>query len=159
MAIKKPLVLNNGQIAQLQPGDSLDIQAEAVNLINGEATAIVIGAPVYSDAAGSVKKAQANAAGTKDVIGLVGQAPSIANGAPGAITLDGVLSATTAQWDAVVSGASGGLVFKQRYWLDPATAGKLVTAAPATVGQYVLEVGIALSTTEMKINILAPILL
>lgn len=158
MAIKKPLVLTNGQIQQLQAGDSLDIQAEAYQLINGEAAPIVIGAPVYSDAAGSVKKAQANVTGTKDVIGLVGQT-SIVNGVAGAITLDGIQTATTTQWDAVVTGGAGGLTFKQRYYLDPANAGKLTATPPTTVGQFICEIGIGLSTTEMKINILPPILL
>lgn len=158
MAVRKPIVLVNGQLQQLQSGDTLDIQAEAFTLINDEASPVVICAPVYSDAAGGFKKAQANASTTKDVIGLVGQSPSIATGVAGQIMLDGILSATTAQWDAV-TGGSGGLVFKQRYWLDPATAGKLTAVAPTTIGQYVCELGIALSTTELKINILEPILL
>jgi hypothetical protein len=159
MAIKLPLVITSGVIQQLQPGDSLDTRAEQFQLVNDEATPVVIGAPVYDDAAGGFKKAQANAASTKDVVGLVGQAPSIANGVTGAISLDGILTATTTQWDAVVTGGSGGLVFKTRYYLDPATAGKLTTTAPSTVGQYVCEVGIAISTVDMKINVMPPILL
>jgi|SRR5882672_6380971 len=158
MAIRLPLVLVSGQIQQLQAGDSLDTRAEQFQLTNDEATPVVICAPVYNDAAGGFKKAQANASGTKDVVGLVGQAPSIANGVAGAVTLDGVLTATTAQWDAV-TGGSGGLTFKTRYYLDPATSGKLTTTAPTTVGQYVCEVGIAMSATDLKINVMPPILL
>ena len=158
MATRSPLVIVNGQIQQLQSGDTLDIKAEQQQLVNDEAGAVVIGAPVYSDAAGGFKKAQANASTTKDVVGLVGQAPSIANGVSGAVTMDGLLNATTAQWDAV-TGGSGGLVFKTRYYLDPATAGKLTSTAPTTTGQYVCEVGIAMSTTDMKINIMPTILL
>jgi len=158
MALRKPLVIANGQIEQLQSGDTLDIQAEAIQLTNDEASAVVIGAPVYSDANSGFKKAQANAAGTQGVIGLVAQAPNIAAGASGAVCLDGILSATTAQWDAV-TGDTGGLVFNAKYYLDPATAGKLTQTAPTTTGQYVREVGRALSTTELKVDIQPSILL
>jgi hypothetical protein len=48
---------------------------------------------------------------------------------------------------------------RARYWLDAATAGKLSPTAPTVVGQYIVEVGIALSTTELKINIQRDILL
>jgi hypothetical protein len=158
MAIRLPLVIVNGQIQQLQSGDTIDIKAEQVNLINDEATPVVICSAVYPDAAGGFKKAQANAAATKDVCGLVAQSPSIANGASGAVCIDGLMTATTAQWDAV-TGDTGGLTFKARYYLDPTTAGKITKTAPTTVGQYVIEVGEAFSTTDLKVNILAPILL
>ena len=158
MATKLPLVITNGVVQQLQAGDSLDTRAEQFQLINDEATPVVIGSAVYPDVAGGFKKAQANAAGTKDVIGLVGQAPSITNAVAGAITLDGVLTATTTQWDAV-TGDVGGLVFKARYYLDPTTPGKITKTAPTAVGQYVCEIGEAMSTLDLKINILAPVLL
>lgn len=161
MALRKPLVVNAGQIQQLQSGDTLDAPQTGGDVIvqtNDEAGAIVIGTPVYNDAADGVKKAQANASSTKDVIGLVG-VTTISNGATGPICTAGPLTATTTQWDAVVAGGSGGLVFKTRYYLDAATAGKLTATAPTTVGQYVQEVGIAHSTTEMKIDIKQPVLL
>lgn len=157
MATRLPIVIVNGQFQQLQAGDTLDVRSEQFQLVNDEAGAIVIGAPVYSDAAGGCKKAQANASSTKDVIGLVAQV-SIANGAAGAVALDGILTATTAQWDAV-AGTTGGLTFKTRYYLDPANAGKITATAPSTTGQYVCEVGIALSPTDLKINIMPPVLL
>lgn len=158
MAIKLPLVLTNGQIQQLQSGDSIDTRSEQFQLVNDEATPVVIGAPVYSDAAGGFKKAQANAAATSKVVGLVAQSPSIANGVAGAVNLDGIQTCTTVQWDAV-TGGSGGLTFNTYYYLDPATAGKLTTTAPTSVGQLVVQIGQALSTTDMKINIQQSILL
>lgn len=163
MALRKPLVLNTGLIQQLQAGDTLDAPqsgGDQIVLTNNNAGAIVIGAPVYCVANDAFDKAQANAAGTKNVIGLVAKDPSIANGVAGPVMTSGVLAATTAQWDAVTGGA-GGLVKDTRYFLDPATAGKLVAAAsaPTTAGQYVAEVGIGLSTTEMLVNIKSPILL
>lgn len=158
MAIRSPLVIVSGRVQQLQAGDSLDIRADQYQITNGEAAPVVIGAPVYMFGAGSFKKARANAVATANVVGLVGQSPSIANGVPGAVTIDGILSATTAEWDAV-TGDAGGLTFDARYWLDPATAGKITKTAPTTVGQLVVYIGIALSTTEMKVEIADGILL
>lgn len=153
MALKKPLVISGGQIQQLQAGDTLDASVSAqqtINAENGEVGAIVIGAPVYMSGNSQVKKAKADAAATKEVIGLVNDA-SIAGGATGTILTNGVLSATTGQWDAI-TGDTGGLTANAVYFLDPTTAGKLTKTAPSTVGQYVCRVGVAISTTEMKIE-------
>jgi len=161
MASRKPLVVVAGQVQQIQAGDTLDAViggGDQVNLTNGEATPVVIGAPVYLSANGTFKKAQANAAGTKDVIGVVAQSPSIANAAIGPVTTDGIVTATTAEWDAV-TGQVGGLVFNTLYFLDPATAGKLAPAGPSTVGQYVVPVGRAISTTELQVRVGTSILL
>jgi hypothetical protein len=160
MALKKPLVIEAGQISQLQAGDVLDAAVaggDRVNQTNDEATPIVIGMAVYNDANDGVKKAQANAASTQRLLGLVAQT-SIAAAATGTIILNGVLSATTAQWDAV-TGDVGGLGFGTHYYLSPATAGFLTSTAPTVVGQYVLQVGRALSTTELMVEIQQSVLL
>jgi hypothetical protein len=128
-----------------------------VSLTNANAGTIVIGAPVYASAAGQVDKARANASGTASVVGLVYDA-SILTTAAGLIQTDGVVTATTGQWDAV-AGTSGGLTFNTKYYLSAATAGLLTATAPTTVGQYVCQVGIALSTTQMKLSIESTILL
>jgi len=120
-------------------------------LINGNAGVIVIGAPVYSSANGTVDKAKADAVGTTDVIGLVYDA-SIAAAGTGGIQIDGILTATTGQWDAV-AGTSGGLTRNAVYFLSAATAGILTATARSVAGQFVVQVGIGLSTTDMKINI------
>jgi hypothetical protein len=161
MALRKPLVVVSGQLEQLQPGDTLDAPqsgGDQVVQTNGEAGAVVIGAPVYTSANDTFLKAQANAATTEKVTGLVAQAPSIANGATGPVQTDGVLSATTAQWDAV-AGTTGGLTAGSYYYLDPATSGKITATAPSTVGQYVRRLGKAISTTELLIMIEPSILL
>lgn len=119
------------------------------NFTNGEAGAIAIGRAVYSSAADAVKLANANALGTKDVVGLVG-AVSISSGAAGAIVSEGILAATTAQWDAV-TGQTGGLTFGARYFLSNATAGALTTTAPTS--GYIAPVGIGQSTTKMRVLI------
>lgn len=151
---KKPLCIYDGQIQQLQAGDTLDASAAEVDVIemtNGEASSIVIGAPVYVSAASTVMKAQADASGTVDVLGLVAET-TIASAASGSIQTDGVLAATTAQWDAVTGGL-GGLTAGAKYYLDPDTAGMLTTTAPTTVGDFVAPIGKALSTTEFEITI------
>ena len=158
MSLRKPLVIVDGQLQQLQAGDSLDAiasEVDSIELTNGNAGSIVIGAPVYSKAAGSVDKAQANAAGTVEVVGLV-RAESIATSASGAIQTDGVLTATTAQWDAV-AGTTGGLAYGTVYYLDPDTAGMITGTAPTDVGDYVVRIGKAISTTELEISISQPI--
>ena len=158
MASRKPLVINNGQIQQIQSGDVLDAvvsEVDLVSLTNNNAGSIVIGMPVYSADANDVDKAQANAVGTVEVIGLV-QDTSIATAASGFIQTDGVLTATTTEWDAV-AGTTGGLTAGAIYFLSAATAGNLTETAPTTAGQFVLRVGKALSTTEMEISISQPV--
>ncbi len=158
MASRKPLVINAGQIQQLQSGDVLDAvvtEVDVVSLTNGNAGSIVIGMPVYSDANDSVDKAKADAVATVEVLGLV-QDTSISAAAAGFIQTDGVLTATTGQWDAV-TGDAGGLTAGTVYYLDQTTAGLLTTTAPTTVSQFVVRVGKALSTTKMEITVTQPI--
>lgn len=160
MATRKPLVINAGQIQQLQVGDTLDasvIEQEVTQLTNGEATSIVIGAPVYIFSANTVKKAKADAGGTSNPIGLVKDA-SIAASAEGAILTSGILTATTGEWDAV-AGTTGGLTPNAVYYLDPANGGKITATAPSVAGQYVVKVGVAISTTELKLDIEPSVLL
>jgi len=160
VALRKPLVIISGQVQQLPSGDTLDAstaEVDVVTLTNGNASPIVIGSPVYSDAAGSVDLAQANASGTVEVLGFV-KDTSISASASGSIQTDGILAATTGQWD-IVTGDTGGLVAGTVYYLDPTTAGKLTATAPTTTSQYVVRVGKAISTTEMEISIEPPILL
>jgi len=160
MALVKPLVVINGQVQQIQAGDTLEASIasqESIAMTNGNGSSIVIGAPVYVDANNSVDLAQADASGTKNVFGLVADA-SISSAASGQIITDGFLTATTGQWD-TITGDTGGLVAGAKYYLDPDTAGMLTTTAPTTVGDYVCPVGIAISTTVLKIDIEETILL
>lgn len=161
MALRKPLVVNAaGEIATLPAGDTLNVPTTGVNTIaqtNDEAAPIVIGAPVYNDAADGVKKAKADAAGTSKVMGLVADI-SITNAVAGNIATDGVLTATTGQWDAVF-GTTGGLIFGTIYFLSAGTSGLGTGTAPSASGQYVARLGIALSTTELLIQIRDRILL
>ena len=160
MALRKPLVLVNGHIQQLQASDTLDAMSSEVDVIsktNGNAGPIVICQAVYTKGDGDVDLAQADASGTVEVLGLVKEA-SISASSSGAIQTDGVLSATTGQWDNV-TGDTGGLTPGAVYWLDPSTPGGLTDTAPTTVAQYVCRLGKAVSTTELEISIEPPILL
>lgn len=150
MAVRKPLVVVAGQVQQLQAGDSI-ANPITISQTNDEAGAIVIGTPVYNDALDGVKKAQANAAGTSKVLGLVADV-TVATGQPANIQTGDVLAATTAQWDAV-AGTSGGLAFGVDYYLDPATSGKITSVATSTVGQLLVRIGRGISTTELDIRI------
>lgn len=157
MATKKPLVLGtDGRPQQLQSGDTLANTSDTGQVNQTAAATLIAGNAVYTSGADAVNKAQANASGTKDVLGLATTA--ITSAASGTIQANGILVLTTAQWDAV-AGTTGGLSPNAVYFLDPATAGKLTATVPTTAGQYVCEVGRALSSTELLIDIRSPILL
>lgn len=117
------------------------------SLTNNEAGAITICQVVYTDGSGTVRLARADAAGTKNLTGVVA-ATSINAAASGNITTAGVHVATTGQWDAV-TGQSGGLTPDAYYYLSAATAGSLTTSAPTI--NWSVRVGKALSTTSMRI--------
>jgi len=153
MAIKKSLVITNGQIEQLQAGDRLDL-GNTFTKNNANAGTITIGQPVYITST-DVDLAQANAQSTIRVAGLVYDT-SVLTATPATVLVDGILTATTTQWDAV-TGQSGGLTPGANYFLDPSTPGKLTLTAPTTVGQFVVRVGYAISSTEFEIEIGQPI--
>ena len=160
MSLRKPLVIVAGQIEQLQSGDTLSgpfAEIEGLSQTSGEAGGIVIGTPVYSSAIDTVKKAQADASGTVQVIGIASSA-FVTTGV-GSVQTSGVLSLTTQQWDAVMDTGSGGLAYSSVYYLDTAAAGKMSKTASDTVGKWVVRLGVAISTTELLINIKAPVLL
>lgn len=153
MSSRIPLVIINGQISQLPSGDTLNAPINSPDVLaleNANAGSIVIGSPVYMKSNGEVDLSRANAGSTAEVFGLVFDT-SITASATGNIITNGPISATTAQWD-TVTGGSGGLTPGSKYWLDPATAGKLTLTAPTTVGQFVTYVGTAVSTTEMDFD-------
>lgn len=160
MPARKPLVVIDGQIRQLPPGDTVDAASSEVDVIaltNGGGTTAPIGSVVYISAADTFQAARANAGATINAIGLVRDA-AISPAANGVVQTDGALVATTAQWDAV-TGDTGGLVAGATYFLSPTTAGNITRTAPTTAGQYVLQIGKAISPTALEITITVPILL
>lgn len=148
MALRKPLVLNAGQIQQIQSGDTLDAtvsETEGQTYTNDDAGNHVIGDIVYCDAADGVKKAKADASTTAKALAVA--TATISNGATGVYQTGGTLAG--------LSGLTAGAV----YYLSAATAGAMTTTAPSTLGQYVTRLGTATSTTELLIEIEPPILL
>ncbi len=157
MATKKPLVLGaDGRINQLQAGDTLGIVSETGQLSQVADATLIAGNAVYQSAADHVNKGRADASGTTFVVGLA--VAAIISAASGLVQYDGILALTTGQWDAV-AGTTGGLTFNTTYYLDPANAGKITSVCPTTVGQYIVIIGKAVSTTELAIKISEPILL
>ena len=145
MAVRKPIVITNGEFEQLQAGDTL-FSTDVKELTNDNANAITIGQPVYISGVGSVDLAQANAAATKNVVGLVGDA-SIPSGNAGAVQVDGTLA--SANWTAVTGSAN--LTPGAAYYLDAANPGKLTETAPST--GYVGRVARGINLTEIEIEI------
>lgn len=148
MAVRKPLVLVNGEIQQLQAGDTLSgpvAEVDLINLTNSDAAAAVLGEVFYIFGADSVKKAKADAAATAAAYYFA--AAAISAGSTGTFQSDGVLGGLT------------GLTAGATYYLSAATAGAITVTAPSVVGQYVVRLGKALSTTEFQIRIEREILL
>ena len=153
MSARPPLVLNAGRVQQLQSSDYLSGSfPELQTFTNDNAGTIVIGSPVYVKSNGHVDLAKANASGTTRVCGLVFDAAGIATTVAGNVIIDGTMTATTGQWDAV-AGTSGGLTPGTIYYLSAATPGVLTSTAPSAATQFVMAVGIALSSTQMELLI------
>jgi len=150
MAIRKPLVIINGQRQELPAGDTLGSASSEVDVVSLTAAATLVAlAPVYVSAANACDKASAAAAATAKILGFAQDA--IAASAAGLIQTDGILSGTTVEWDAV-AGTTGGLAAGTTYFLS-STAGLITSTAPTASGSYVVKVGTALSTTELEISI------
>lgn len=124
---------------------------------NSSGSSIVQGAPVYVSGAGAMAPARANGFSTAGVLGIANAL--VAPSATGGVVVTGPLVLTTAEWDAVVTGESGGLTSGTLYFLDSAAAGKLTATAPSTPGQVVTLIGRALSPTTLIIMIAPPLLL
>ena len=154
MSSRKPLVMNAGQIQQLQAGDSLDAVVSEVELISLTADqTLIVGNVVYATTADHCDKAIGSAAATTRAIGI-----SKLAGTSVQVQTSGVVALTTAQWDAAF-GSSSGLAVGSVYYLSPSSAGLGTATAPTTVSQFVVEIGVALSTTELLLAIKRPILL
>ena len=162
MALRNPIVVGtNNEFQVLQSGDQVNVSTAGAAvrvMINGEsAVALIIGAPVYVSASNTVKRAQANALATSNVYGIMYDATTAA-GASGQVAVDGIVTATTTQWD-LITGQVGGLTPNAKYWLDPLLPGRLTTATISTAGQVIQPVGKAGSATEFEISIGERILL
>jgi hypothetical protein len=68
------------------------------------------------------------------------------------IQTSGVLTLTTAQWDAI-TGGSGGLALGTTYYLDVFPSSGITGTAPATPAVFVSQVGVGLSATTMLVQL------
>ncbi len=146
--IKKPLVLTDGEIEQLQPSDSLLPAPNSLVLANGGMVDLSICTPVYVSAADEADVADSDS--LPNVIGLT--AESIAMSATGAVQTDGKLTATKEEWDAR-TGQIGGLTPGATYYLG--ARGAVVSRPPIT--GFLTRLGIAVSLTDFEIKISRPI--
>jgi hypothetical protein len=128
--------------------DHNSFSSSVETMTNGSASSMPICTAVYMSAAATFLKAKADAAATSRVVGLL--TDGVAGSGTVGVQTSGVMTASTPQWDGA-TGGTGGLVFDTIYYLSAGTAGLLTATAPSTVGQSVVPVGIALSTTKMKI--------
>jgi len=115
-----------------------------------------IGTPVSPStvADGTVRPGSASSLDSTFAIGLA-STPGIV-GDHANVQTNGVLTLTTAEWDAI-TGDTGGLTRGVPYYLIPAPDdGQLTTTPPSTPGDFVVRVGIALSATDFLILICCP---
>lgn len=144
MAVLKPIVLKNGELQQLQPGDSIG-ETQLISLVNDDSAAMAIGEVAYISSAGAVEKARADALATTEAFYFATQA--IASSAAGYFQSSGVLSGLA------------GLTAGATYYLSPTTAGLITVTPVSATGQYNVRLGKAVSATEFEIRIERPILL
>lgn len=150
--IKKPLVLSNGHLEQLQAGDTLAPVPHTLEVTNDGTITILTGAIVYISAANAVKYAKADLAATKDAIAMC--LGDIIATELGIVQVNGLLTLTTEQWD-LATGDVGGLVPGSVYFLSAATRGRITNIPPIT--GYVVKIGTAISTIDFEISIGTPI--
>lgn len=153
MSRKTPLVITAGQVEQAQLGDNF---GNIISRQNGSGATITRGTPVRAQSATDFRRALATSVDNAEVVGFC-VTVSAANGANFLCQTDGVVEATTSEWDAV-TGGSGGLTAGSDYFLS-VSPGQMSTTPPSSDGQVVVKLGRALSTTELRIDIGTAVLL
>jgi len=146
--IKKPLVLTNGEIEQLQAGDSLSSVPNSLELVNGDIADAPVCVPVYISASNTFLHAVGE--NFPNAIGITSE--PILMAASGIVQTDGKLSALTSDWD-LMTGQIGGLTPGATYYLGLAIG---LTPIPPTAG-FLVRVGIAVNATDLEIKISRPI--
>lgn len=111
------------------------------------------GQPIYLKANGHIDLARADAVGTSKVTGLLleGVVPTFI----GSYSKDG--SVTMDDWNEVIGLTY--LVPGSVYYLDPDILGRLTRICPTSVGQWVCQIGQAVTTTTLAMEISLRILL
>lgn len=123
--------------------------------INGDVVTLQAGMPIAQPTTTLVRGVNNSGFALANIIGVV-----VVGGAvtmPVRALAQGVLTLSTAAWDAVTGGV-GGLVPGARYYLGP-VLGTLTTTPPITPGEYVTVIGNAISAVTLLIDPEPPILL
>lgn len=102
---------------------------------------------------GGVTPGRATTADLSAVAGLA--AATAVAGERVVVQTHGVLTLTEAQWDAVIEGVStGGLTAGEIYFLSTALpTGQITAVSPSVSGQWIAQVGLALSPVDLLIRI------
>jgi hypothetical protein len=103
---------------------------------------------------GVVIPGQASDVDTSSLTGLAIM-PGVA-GDHGLVQFQGVMNLSTSQWD-VATGGSGGLTRGIRYYLSATTEGGITATPPSDPGTFVVQVGVALSSQDLLVQICAPV--
>jgi hypothetical protein len=137
-----------GQVLTVVAGSPAWVPATSgeTTFVNANTGTISIGEVVYVNSAGKVDLAIATTAATSVAIGIVADT-AILTTASGNVAMSGVVNGLT------------GLTPGATYFLSDITAGLLTTTAPTTAGHFIAPIGIAISSTALKINIQSTIML
>lgn len=125
---------------------------------NADVVSFTFGTPVYSVGSTNVKLATPTFIG-KTVIALYADNHITDPGGSANFVIDGPLIGTLLQWQGI-TGSANGLVPGARYYLDVFNPGMITTYVNpigAPPGSYIVQIGRAVSTTEMVFQIQAPI--
>lgn len=107
--------------------------------------------PVFAYSSSSVRRALATESSAAwKVIGL--SINTVLQSGIGNFQGEGVLTATTAEWDAV-TGDVGGLVPNKTYFLSSTQVGKITLVPPSNPGDYLCRIGVGHSSTSMYIDL------
>lgn len=128
-------------------GSSSAVAQLTVSMTNGQGSTINKCQVVYASTSGTIQLARADALATSTFIGLVFDT-TIGAGAAGNVITNGVMTGSTAQWDAL-TGQTGGLTTNAIYYLSTATAGAITATVPTS--GVLVQVGVALSTTQLEL--------
>lgn len=155
----RPLVDSEGQSPVLPDDQALDALAvgTGLELVNYTGSTIPRYSPVtagYGAGVGGMTRARANSIGLAYVTGFL--TTDCAPGASALVQRSGILWGSAAFW-AQVTGNPVGLLAGQLYYLSADFPGRISTVLPVRFGEFVVEVGRAISPTQLLINITDPI--
>lgn len=108
---------------------------------------------IYKKSNGNVAKLVANGSVVPRVAGIVLTSTPVNGGAQ--YRMEGLID--IANWSAFTDEGNAGLSEGNFYYVSPSNAGKITASAPTTVGQYVVQVGYAQSSTQLNLLIQPPI--